>query len=99
MNSRIRGRHAETAGIYHSNYDTISWFARFSDGDFTYGKTLAQVMSTTLLRLADAAVLPFEFGALSRTVHTYMDEIQKDAQKRGGSGLDFRGVQAQLSPS
>ncbi len=87
---------AETAGIYHSNYDTTSWFARFSDGEFLYGKTLAQVMSTTLLRLADAAILPFEFSAVSRTVHTYIDEIQRDAQKRGGN-VDFRGVQAQLA--
>jgi N-acetylated-alpha-linked acidic dipeptidase len=85
----------ETAGIYHSNYDTTSWFNRFSDGDFTYGKTLAQVMSTTLLRLADASVLPFEFGALSRTVRGYSEEIQKEAQKHGGN-VDFRGVQTQL---
>jgi N-acetylated-alpha-linked acidic dipeptidase len=87
---------AESAGVYHSNYDTVAWFSRFSDGDFTYGKTLAQLMSTTLLRLSDAAVLPFEFGVLSRTVRGYVDEIQKEAQKHGGS-VDFRGVQSQLA--
>jgi N-acetylated-alpha-linked acidic dipeptidase len=54
------------------------------------------VMTTVMLRLADASVLPFEFGVLSRTVHGYMDEIQKDAQKRGGT-VDFRGVQMQLA--
>ena len=57
----------------------MDWFRRFSDGEMIYGKTLAQVMTTTLMRLADAPVLPFEFHTLSRTVHGYVDEIQKEA--------------------
>jgi N-acetylated-alpha-linked acidic dipeptidase len=77
-------------------YDTIKWFRRFSDGDMAYGKTLAQVMITTLVRLADAPVLPFEFHTLSRTVHGYVESIQKEAQKSGGS-VDLREVQTQLN--
>jgi N-acetylated-alpha-linked acidic dipeptidase len=61
-----------------------------------YGKTLAQAMITTLVRLADAPVLPFEFHALSRTVHGYVEEIQKEAQTNGGT-VDVREVQAQLT--
>jgi N-acetylated-alpha-linked acidic dipeptidase len=30
-------------GIYHSIYDTFSWFTRFSDTSFVYGRALAQV--------------------------------------------------------
>ncbi len=58
---------ADSGGVYHSSYDTLAWFDRFSDGDLSYGKTLSQVMTTSLLRLADAPVLPFEFGSLGRT--------------------------------
>ena len=49
----------DSGGVYHSVYDTIDWFRRFSDGEMIYGRTLAQVMTTTLMRLADAPVLPF----------------------------------------
>ena len=87
---------ADAGGVYHSVYDTLNWFRRFSDGDSAYGKTLSQVMITTLIRLADAPVLPFEFHTLSRTVHGYVENIQKEAQKNGGS-VDLRDVQAQLT--
>ncbi len=87
---------ADAGGVYHSVNDTLDWFRRFSDGELVYGKTLAQVMVSTLIRLADAPVLPFEFHTLSRTVHGYVDEIQKEAQKSGGS-VDFHDVQAQLT--
>ncbi len=36
-----------------------------------------QVTTTTLLRLADAPVLPFEFGEFVSTVHRYVDQIKK----------------------
>jgi N-acetylated-alpha-linked acidic dipeptidase len=87
---------ADAGGVYHSTYDTLAWFRKFSDGEMIYGRTLAQVMVVTLLRLADAPVLPFEFHTLSRTVHGYVEDIQKDAQKSGGT-VDFRETQAQLT--
>ena len=74
------------AGVYHSNYDTLAWFDRFSDGDLAYGKALTQVMTTSILRLADAPVLPFEFGALERSVSGYADDIQKQAQQKPTQG-------------
>jgi N-acetylated-alpha-linked acidic dipeptidase len=79
-------------GIYHSIYDSFYWYTRFSDGDFAYGRTLAQVMGLSLLRLTDASVLPYEFGGLARTVRGYADEIQKQANKN----LDLRDVYAEL---
>jgi N-acetylated-alpha-linked acidic dipeptidase len=75
------------AGVYHSNYDTLAWFDRFSDGDLAYGKALTQVMTTSILRLADAPVLPFEFGAVERTVSGYADTIRKQAQQKPAQGL------------
>jgi N-acetylated-alpha-linked acidic dipeptidase len=83
------------SGVYHSIYDTLAWFDRFSDGDLAYGKALSQVMTLSLLRLADAPVLPFEFGALERTVRGYADELQKLTQKHPGA-LDLRAAQLQL---
>ena len=90
------------AGVYHSIYDTLAWFDRFSDRDLAYGKVLSQVMTTSILRLADAPVLPFEFGALERTVRGYTEDIQRqalriDAQQKRPAVLDLRGVQFQLN--
>ena len=64
-------------GVYHSNYDDFQWYTRFSDGKFVFGRTLAQVNGTAIMRLADAPILPFEFDRLATTVNTYLDEIEK----------------------
>jgi N-acetylated-alpha-linked acidic dipeptidase len=62
-------------GVYHSAYDDFYWFSHFEDTDFVYGRTLAQLTTTVTMRLADAAVLPFEFTRLAASVTTYLDEI------------------------
>jgi N-acetylated-alpha-linked acidic dipeptidase len=64
-------------GIYHSDYDDFYWYSHFADTNFVYGRTLAQVNSTAILRLADAPLLPFEFGRFAATVGRYLDEIEK----------------------
>ncbi len=83
-------------GVYHSIYDSFNWYTHFSDGDFVYGRTLAQVMAVSLMRLADASVLPYEFGSLARTVRGYADEIQKEAGAASKS-VEFREVYVQLA--
>jgi N-acetylated-alpha-linked acidic dipeptidase len=68
-------------GIYHSIYDDFYWFTHFSDTDFVYGRALAQTAGTAVMRLADADLLPFEFGDLADTVQTYLKELKTLAQK------------------
>ena len=64
-------------GIYHSIYDSFAWYKKFSDGDFTHTRALAQVAGTAMLRLADAEVLPFEFTNLAETISGYADDVAK----------------------
>jgi N-acetylated-alpha-linked acidic dipeptidase len=64
-------------GVYHSIYDSLAWFKRFSDSNFTYGQVLAQLDGTAVMRLADATVLPFEFTNLAETVGDYVAELRK----------------------
>jgi N-acetylated-alpha-linked acidic dipeptidase len=64
-------------GIYHSNYDSFDWYTRFSDGDFVYGRALSQVIGTTIMRLANATILPFNFVDLADTMDRYVVEIEK----------------------
>ena len=87
-------------GVYHSIYDTPAWYQQFSDGDRTYAKALTQVMTTAILRLADAPVLPFDFGSLSSSVTKWMEEIRKQlssgSAKQGTVKVDLRPVSVQL---
>jgi N-acetylated-alpha-linked acidic dipeptidase len=70
-------------GVYHSIYDDFYWFTHFADTDFVYGRALAQTVGTAMIRLADADLLPFQFGDFSDTVRTYIDELKRlDADQR-----------------
>jgi N-acetylated-alpha-linked acidic dipeptidase len=68
-------------GIYHSIYDDFYWYTHFSDTEFVYGRALAQTGGTAVLRLADADLLPFEFGNFADTVQVYIKELKALAQK------------------
>ncbi|MDQ6701257.1 MAG: M28 family peptidase, partial [Acidobacteriota bacterium] len=81
-------------GVYHSDYDSFYWYSHFSDPNFVYGKALAEVMGTAILRLADAPVLPFEFTRFVQTVTKYVDEIEKLGKPKGG--IDLAPVRTEL---
>jgi len=70
-------------GVYHSIYDDFYWYTHFADTDFVYGRALSQTTGTAVIRLADAALLPFQFGDFTDTVRTYIDELKKlDSDQR-----------------
>jgi len=71
----------DQGGIYHSIYDDFYWYTHFSDTDFVYGRALAQTGGTAMMRLADADLLPFEFGDFADTAQTYLKELKTLSQK------------------
>jgi N-acetylated-alpha-linked acidic dipeptidase len=81
---------AARSGIYHSIYDSYTFYERFLDTGYVYGATMAQTMATAVLRMADAPLLPFEFRAPARTYHKYADELAKLAAGNDTTkGLDL----------
>jgi N-acetylated-alpha-linked acidic dipeptidase len=72
----------DRGGIYHSVYDDMTWFTRWSDGDFVYGGALAATAGTLVLRLADAELLPLDFNALADAVAKYEKNLEKELKKR-----------------
>ena len=68
-------------GIYHSIYDDFYWYTHFADTDFVYGRALAQAGGTAVMRMADADLLPFEFGNFADTVQSYLKELKALSQK------------------
>jgi N-acetylated-alpha-linked acidic dipeptidase len=69
-----------SGGIYHSIYDSVHWYTNFSDKGFKNGQRLTQVMTTALLRLADAPVLPFEFSQVSKAVQGYLADLSRNKE-------------------
>ena len=87
----------QSAGIYHSIYDTYDFYRRFMDTTFVYGVTEARTTGTLLLRLADAPILPFEYGSVVKTYRGYVDQILAEAKKSDAvKALDLANVRAAL---
>jgi N-acetylated-alpha-linked acidic dipeptidase len=85
------------SGVYHSVYDSYYWYTHFSDTDFAYGAALSRAIGTTVLRLADADVLPFDFTATAKTLREYVDDIEKLVKgTKGAPPLDFARLRAAL---
>ncbi|HEV7595983.1 MAG TPA: transferrin receptor-like dimerization domain-containing protein [Gemmatimonadaceae bacterium] len=72
----------DDGGIYHSIYDDFYWFTHFSDTSFVYGRALAQTGGITVLRLANADLLPFAFTNLGETVQGYVKDLQSLRDRR-----------------
>ncbi len=83
-------------GVYHSIYDSYAWYTRFGDKNFEYGKALAEVMSRIILRMAEAHVLPFEFGRLAATIKQHVEEIEKLAGPSNAK-IDWQTTKAELT--
>jgi N-acetylated-alpha-linked acidic dipeptidase len=88
---------AAHSGIYHSIYDSYTFYERFLDTGYVYGVTEAQTMATAILRMADAPLLPFEFQTPARTYRKYADEIGRlAAQNDTTKGLDLAALRTAL---
>lgn len=86
----------ESGGVYHSIYDSWAWYSRFGDPTGQFGKGLAQVMATSMLRLSEAPLLPFEYGAFVRAVQGYTGEVEKLAASRQ-SRIDVAPLKTRLA--
>ncbi|MFY0253296.1 transferrin receptor-like dimerization domain-containing protein [Chitinophaga sp. 30R24] len=65
----------DAGGEYHSIYDSYDDYIRFKDPGFNYGVALSKMAGHTVLRIADATTLPFDFRKLYETVSGYVNEL------------------------
>jgi len=75
----------ESNGVYHSAYDDFYWFTHFDDPTFGYERALAQTAGTAVMRLADADLLPFNFGDLSSAVEGYVGDLKRLAGRQSAA--------------
>src|SRR6185503_12468614 len=72
----------EEYGQYHSIYDSFDHYTRFMDPDFSYGVALARAAGRLTLRLAQADVMPVDFGPLVAALETYAREVRELADRK-----------------
>lgn len=67
----------DEGGEYHTIYDDYIFFKRFKDPGFEYEIALAKVAGRTVLRLANADLLPFDFTHFYKTVDRYAAQVEQ----------------------
>ncbi len=78
------GGEGESAGSYHSIYDSYDHFVRWDDPGLAYGAALSKVAGRLVLRLADAEALPVRFAPVAGAARAYLNEIKAliDSRRR-----------------
>lgn len=70
------GGEGESAGSYHSIFDSYDHFVRWDDPGLAYGAALSKVTGRLVLNIADADVLPVRYGPLAVAARGYLTEIR-----------------------
>jgi N-acetylated-alpha-linked acidic dipeptidase len=69
-------------GVYHSIYDDFYWYTHFGDTKFVYERALAQMAGTTVMRFADADLLPFDPQGSADTIKRYVADLKKELKRK-----------------
>jgi len=64
-------------GVYHSMYDDYYWMSHIGDPTFQYHVALTRIWGVVALRLANADVLPFDFGFNAVALAQFLRELEQ----------------------
>jgi N-acetylated-alpha-linked acidic dipeptidase len=77
-------------GVYHSAFDNFNWFKKFGDPDFVYEQQMARIFGISIIRMADADVLPYDYEEYAKEIVSYIEAAKKKALAEfGGQILNF----------
>jgi N-acetylated-alpha-linked acidic dipeptidase len=65
-------------GVYHSAYDTYTWMERFGDPGYLSHAAAGRLSAVLLGRLANAAVVPLDHGALGAYLGTLVERTRRE---------------------
>jgi N-acetylated-alpha-linked acidic dipeptidase len=64
-------------GVYHSAYDSYHWMSKFGDPNFEFHATNARIAAATLLRIANAEILPYDYVEYARTMKRFAAQAEQ----------------------
>ena len=64
-------------GVYHSMYDDYYWMSHIGDPAFEYHIALTRIWGLVALRLANADILPFDFGFNASALERFLRELEQ----------------------
>ena len=70
------------SGIYHSAYDSYHWLLKFGDPSFEYHATNAGLGAATLLRIANADILPYDYVEFARAMNRFASQAGKTLSEK-----------------
>jgi N-acetylated-alpha-linked acidic dipeptidase len=77
-------------GVYHSAFDNFNWFKKFGDPDFVYEQQMARIFGISIIRMADADVLPYDYEEYAKEIVSYIEAAKKKALAEfGGQIVNF----------
>ncbi len=77
-------------GVYHSAFDNFNWFKKFGDPDFVYEQEMARIFGISIIRMADADVLPYDYEEYAKEIVSYIDSARKKAEAEfAGQTVNF----------
>lgn len=66
-------------GVYHSAYDTWTFVEKFADPGYQEHAAAARIAAVLMARLANAEVVPFEYGDLGNYLAALVDRTREEA--------------------
>jgi N-acetylated-alpha-linked acidic dipeptidase len=64
-------------GVYHSAYDSYHWMSKFGDPNFEVHTAAARIGAVTLLRIANAEILPYDYVEFARTMRRFGSQVDQ----------------------
>jgi N-acetylated-alpha-linked acidic dipeptidase len=87
------GGEDESAGSYHSVYDTYYHVIHFDDPGLVYGAALSKLVGRVVMRAADAPRVPASYSDFASSISRYVSEIKKlaaDQREKDRALADLR---------
>jgi N-acetylated-alpha-linked acidic dipeptidase len=74
-------------GVYHSMYDDHYWMSHIGDPGFEYHVALTRIWGLVALRLANADILPFDFGFNGAALEQFLRELERKSNPQSHTNL------------
>ncbi len=81
---------------YHSNYDNLHYYSKFSDPSFKMGRAVAQLFGLVAIRQANAAVIPYDVPRYAKDLKGHFEQAVKHVKTIDSGFTGFDQVEAAL---